>query len=91
MGVGETVGEGEKPGLFVTTLRGEMTPHAAIIASTDSTHRLSQWLRTGAERKSIEKDDAASGEAVGSCTVKFGPMCKMDHLCRGTRQKTRFA
>lgn len=74
MGVGETVGEGENPGLFVTILRGEMTPHAAISASTDNTQRLSQWLRTGPEWKSIEKDDAALRGAVGSCIVKFGLM-----------------
>jgi hypothetical protein len=91
MGVGDTVGVGEKPGLFVTIRRGEMTPHAAISASTDSAQRLTQWRRTWPEWKSIEKDDAGSRKAVGSCSVKFGAMCKMDHLCHGTKEKTRFA
>jgi hypothetical protein len=70
-GVGETVGVGEKPGLFVTIRRGEITPHAAISASADSTQRLTQKLRTGPERKCINKRDAASRRAVGCCHAKL--------------------
>ena len=70
-GVGETVGVGDVGGLLTTILRGEMTPHAAINASTESTQRLTQKLRTGPEWKCIIKKDAGCRGAVGCCHAKL--------------------
>lgn len=63
-GVGEPVGLGEG-GLSTTMRRGEITPHAAIIARRHNTQTTSQ-LCFGLERGSIVKTDASPRGTVAA-------------------------
>ena len=63
-GVGEPVGLGDG-GLLITIRRGEIVPHAAIMASRHNIQTTIQ-LRFGLERGSIFKEDACSWRTVAA-------------------------
>jgi hypothetical protein len=62
--VGEKIGVGDGDGPLTTILRGEIVPHAAIIASSNNSKQADIQLET-AGRISIVKRDAAGKKAVG--------------------------
>ncbi len=64
VGVGVSVGLGVGDGLFPTIRRGEITPQAAIMATSDSNIHVPIQLRAPG-RNLIDKKDAGRQQPVG--------------------------